>query len=70
VRALVIGCSAYSDAGLHLTNPTRDATSVASALRAAGADVTVLLDPSRADIFAALEQFTDPLRKPLPEVRG
>ena len=69
VRAIIIGCSNYKDAGLRLSHPTRDATGFASALRAAGADVTVLLDPSRADIYAALEQVTDPLRRPLPEVR-
>jgi tetratricopeptide (TPR) repeat protein len=57
--ALVIGVGAYRNAP-GLRNPPNDAAAVAKALRELGfADVTELLDPSRADLEAALMVFGD-----------
>ena len=57
--ALVIGVGAYKNAP-GLRNPPNDAAAVAKALRELGfADVTEVLDPSRADLEAALMAFGD-----------
>ena len=57
--ALVIGVGAYKNAP-GLRNPPNDAAAVAKALRELGfADVTEVLDPSRANLEAALMAFGD-----------
>ena len=57
--ALVIGVGAYKNAP-GLRNPPNDAAAVAKALRELGfADVTEVLDPTRANLEAALMAFGD-----------
>ena len=67
VRALVVGAGGYSDKELRLANSTKDAQALAQALRAAGAEVLLVEDPTRAQLTEALRAFTDPARKPMPQ---
>lgn len=55
--ALVIGNSQYKDASIALTNPKNDASDIAQSLTSLGFDVIKLLDGSKSQIDATLEQF-------------
>jgi|GEM_PF-2744158 len=59
--ALVIGNSAYSNAGA-LKNPVNDARGMESALREMGFDVIKLENASRDDMIRAINQFGDRLK--------
>ncbi len=52
-RALCVGCSAYGSHSLGGA-PVRDAAAVADALRGAGWDVTLLVEPHAAEVHDAL----------------
>ena len=67
VRALVVGIGDYASPDLKLQNPLKDARAVAESLRAAGAEVLLVLEPTRDEMMSALRQFTDPKRKPMPQ---
>ena len=60
--ALVIGNSAYRDAPL--MNPVNDAKSVGSLLGQAGFTVNSQLNSKRADMLAAIQQFSMNVKKP------
>ena len=65
VRALVVGVGNYESSDLKLPNPPNDAQALAESLRAAGADVLLVLDPTLDRMTAALRQFADPEHKAL-----
>ena len=67
VRALVVGCGDYISIA-ELDNPASDALAVAAVLEAAGAEVLLLLNPSRAELEDGLKRLGDPMRKPFPAV--
>ena len=56
--ALVVGVSAYTNVG-PLTNPTKDARLIAPLLRQLGFETTLLLDPDRAALAAAVSDFSE-----------
>jgi hypothetical protein len=58
--ALVVGNGAYSYAPL--TNPTNDAEAVASSLKDAGFDVTLLTDADKANLEQSIHAFGDKLK--------
>jgi hypothetical protein len=67
VRALVMGCDAYAAPLPRLANAVHDAVGVAAALRALpGAEVTLLPNPSRAEMEAALRALRNPASPPGP----
>jgi hypothetical protein len=67
VRALVMGCDAYVAPLPRLANAVHDAVGVAAALRALpGAEVTLLPNPSRAEMEAALRALRNPALPPGP----
>ncbi len=60
VRALVVGVGNYTVPNLRLANPTEDARAIAETLERQNASVTLLLDPTRAQLRDALEAFSTP----------
>ena len=65
VRALVVGCGSYALLE-DLDNPPHDAAAVAALLEAAGAEVLLLLNPTRMELDHALRTLSDIQRKPFP----
>ena len=66
VRALVVGCGSYALLE-DLDNPPHDAAAVAAMLEAAGAEVLLLLNPTRDELDKALRMLSDIQRKPFPQ---
>ena len=66
VRALVVGCGAYALLE-DLDNPQQDAAAIAALLEAAGAEVLLLLNPTRMELDYALRTLSDVQRKPFPQ---
>ena len=67
VRTLVVGCGAYREASLALPNPQKDAQALAVLLREAGAEVQLVLDPTRVQLSEAVMSFADPGHRPMPQ---
>ena len=65
VRALVVGCGSY-ELLEDLDNPPHDAAAVAALLEAAGAEVLLLLNPTRDELDKGLRTLSDIQRKPFP----
>ncbi len=61
--ALVIGNGAYESPPPRLINPPQDAELVATALRAVGFDIELLLDADHEAMIAALERLEDRLKE-------
>ena len=66
VRALVVGCGTYTLLE-DLDNPPHDAAAVAAILEAAGAEVLLLLNPTRDELDKGLRTLSDLQRKPFPQ---
>lgn len=64
-RCLVIGVSDCSEAALRLPSAAADAAALADSLRTAGAEVLLLLSPSRLEILGAIAKLSDVMRPPL-----
>ena len=68
VRALVVGCGSYALLE-DLDNPPHDAAAIAAQLEAAGAEVLLLLNPTRIELDSGLRMLSDVTRKPFPQAR-